>query len=699
MPDAPRPSVGIPMEQKPFFRKTAVVAAIITCSASWADSGGIAATGVSGGLVIPTARVLEHGEAAGSFNNYQEPKLGLNSRRRNFSLGFGLIPGVEFFGRYAEYQEPLPGSTFINGGPRDISANVKVQLPQFWRWQPKLAVGINDLSGGANFFKSKYAVASEDFGPLSVSLGYAIGNPRNSSPLDGLFGGLQYRIGQTGVSLLAEYDGQQRHVGARYESPGIELLGGARFLATLQRSSGATNAAGRSNDATSSAVSVIIPLGHNSDRRTTFKPENQLASISPDNAGAMAPTALDSQDALLRALNGAGFERVRVGMLGQQNLLIEYENHRYGQSEADALGIVLGLAAELAPKGVRRVSAVTLKAGVRMYEAAVDVAIFRAYLRDGDLSQARTSLTIDRAPAYDSAAIAWAKPEPSPKAPLRIEIQPDVLYHVGTEVASFDYSLALAIKAAMPVWRGGEVQATYVKQFSNSKLYEPGFVWGDERQRTGLKSLTLQQSFWLNPSVHASVGAGKYEYNNAGVQAQTSLYVPGGEDVVRLRAAVYKDRPTVTNPQRVQLAASYRWVPNNSTWVEAGFQQFGDGGRGPTLVLTRWFGDVGVHMHYRRSGDRQMAGLDVSFPLTPREGSAVGPVPINGTPMFQRGIRTRILNPTNDVRFDGARDIQMSYDADAQLLNSGRFSQRYFVSQLPRMREAFFLYGRDRLSR
>lgn len=73
-------------------------------------------------------------------------------------------------------------------------------------------------------------------------------------------------------------------------------------------------------------------------------------------AGGMVATAQDRLDSLARALRATGLDRVRVGMLGNQ-LVVEYENHRYLHNEADALGVVLGLAAEAAPAGTARVHA------------------------------------------------------------------------------------------------------------------------------------------------------------------------------------------------------------------------------------------------------------------------------------------------------------------------------------------------------
>jgi hypothetical protein len=242
---------------------------------------------------------------------------------------------------------------FVNG-PRDISANIKLKLPEFWRGQPGVAVGLNDISGGASFFKSRYGVVSDQWGPVRWSAGYAFGSPSggntaNGYAFDGAFGGVEWLVGQTGLSLLAEYDGQQKHVGARYTSPAIPWLADAQVVATLQRSSGARDVAGRDMDRTSAAVSVVIPLETLAQKPTTFKPEKTLASLDarPGAAGVpgMTPTAEDRQDALQKALVATGLERVRVGTQGS-NLVVEYENNRYGQNEADAIGLVLGLAVE-----------------------------------------------------------------------------------------------------------------------------------------------------------------------------------------------------------------------------------------------------------------------------------------------------------------------------------------------------------------
>jgi hypothetical protein len=185
--------------------------------AAHAQNRGITTQGAAGGLVVPSAQTLPSGDLAFTRSTYVEPNLGTFRKRQNNSVGIGLAPSIEIFGRFAEYQDPPPGQAIL--GARDISANIKFKLPEFWRGQPGIAVGLNDISGGASLFKSRYGVVSDQWGSVRWSAGYAwgspsLGNSANGYAFDGLFGGVEWLVGQTGLSLLAEYDGQQKHVGA-----------------------------------------------------------------------------------------------------------------------------------------------------------------------------------------------------------------------------------------------------------------------------------------------------------------------------------------------------------------------------------------------------------------------------------------------------------------------------------------------------
>ena len=135
--------------------------------------------------------------------------------------------------------------------------------------------------------------------------------------------------------------------------------------------------------------------------------------------------------------------------------------------------------------------------------------------------------------------------------------------------------------------------------------------------------------------------------------------------------------------------------------LEAGLQSYSDGSSGPSVEWNRWFGDVAVQLFYRKGGERQFAGLQLSFPLTPRQGMAPGPVFFSGASQFAQGIRTRLttaVQAANLVQPSAVRDLRLETTLDTEQLNAGRASQRYFSEQLPRMKEAFFRYARASLN-
>lgn len=697
----------------------ALVAAHITAStaqtpvaAQKTNPHGVSTQGITGGLVVPSAQVLSTGTFALTYGNFQESQLGLSGTQQNLSFGVGLLGGLELFGRFANYVDPIAGS-LLSSGQRDLSANIKFQLPLPWESAPKLALGVNDLAGGASYFRSLYVVASDDYGPFSATLGYAKGTGRvddatQPPTFNGLFAGAALRVGDTGLSLLAEHDGKQRHAGLRWHSPPIAALGRAQFVGTVQQSFGAQTPAGLNADSAKFAVSLLVPLGENEARLASFKPA-QASLLAPldamPEASALNVTAQDRLTSLRKALVTVGLERVRVGqrdgLLGPV-VVVEYENNRFAHNEADALGLVLGLGAELAPKGTQRIQAVTLKGGLRLYETSVGVLAFREFLRDGVPSPVRDSLTWDRlgldwgADLVYPADTRWLDGAPTPHSRVRVELKPDLNYSLGTELGAFDYSLAANLQVKVPLWRGAQLQSSFIQQFANSPNAAGGGFFDSLRQRNGIKSIALQQSFWVNKGILANVSIGRFHYDALGVQGEAMAFVPGSDNLLRARAAAYNQEPGGLIGQERTLAASYRHSLSPAMSIEAGMQKYGDASFGPTLEWTRWFGDVSVQLFYRRGADRQFAGLQLSLPLTPRKGMAPGPVVFGGASQYAQSIRTRITTASetaNLVQPSAVRDISLETSLYVDQLNAGRMSQGYLASQAHRMREAFYLYA------
>ena len=681
-------------------------------AAALAQGLGVASLGATGGLTIPSAYVLDSGDLALSMGNYQDPKLGTFDRQQNYSLGIGLLPRVELFGRFAEYttrRSLAPGASNLTGrnGISDISANLKWQLPIDLPGVPKLAVGATDIGGGAVNFKSRYAVACDEVGPLRWSLGYAQGQSRagGAKVLDGVFGGAEFKLGSSRTTLLAETDGTQQHAGLRYYSEALPLLGDAQLVGTLQRSFGATTQAGRSANATSVNVSLVMPLG-TSDKARQSRTDAAIRPLPALDqatvAGSMVATAQDRLDGLARALRATGLDRVRVGMLGNE-LVVEYENYRYLHNEADALGIVLGLAAEAAPAATTRINALTRKAGLEVFETSVEVAAYRSFLRDGDSARVKNTLGFGLLPGYDDAAVQWAAGDAGAARRqnwLRVEVKPLLNYALGTEFSAFDYSLAANVRSTASLWKGAEAYADVVQRVTNTDNTEPGRVFSSSRQRNGLKTLALQQSLWLAPRLFTSVGAGKFDHDGLGAEGESILFLPWNADTVHLKGS-YLRRPADVLPRTTEAyAGSYRLRFSSETWVEAGYQQYTDRSTGPSVMFTRWFGDVAVQLFARKGGKNTFVGLEMNLPLTPRQGMAAGPIQLTGTPRFAQSIRTRLTNGGNTGNFvdDGAvRSVDLNYKPEVELLNSGRITPADITGQIQRLRESFYLYARDQV--
>ena len=605
-------------------------------------------------------------------------------------------------------------------GIRDISANFKWQLPLPLLfdapWLPKVAVGATDVSGGAVFFQSAYAVASDDIGPVRWSLGYAqgkaaLGQVDGAKVLDGAFGGVEVKLGSTGATALAEASGSQRHAGLRYYSDPLPWLWGSQLVGTVQRSFGATTPAGASADASSFNVSLIVPLGTPDKTRQTRADAdaaaNPLPALAPPDApaaGGMVATAQDRLDTLARALRATGLDRVRVGLLGDV-LVVDYENYRYLHNETDGLGVVLGLAAEAAPAGTARVHAITRKLGLAVLQTTVEVAAYQRFLRDGDAGPVSASMGFGALPGNGEDAVQWAAGAAGAGARgtwVRLQLQPLLNFALGTEFGAFDYSLAAQLRASVPLWQGAEAYVDGVQRLASSDNMAPGRIFASSRQTNGLMTAALQQSLWLGPRVFASVGAGQYNHDYLGAEGVSILYLPWNGDSVHLKGS-YQRSQTDVLPRVVEAyAGTYRWQFNPQTWVEAGYQQYTDYSTGPSVAFTRWFGDVAVQLFARKGGNNTFVGLELSLPLTPRQGMGAEVVQLTGTPRYAQSIRTRLTNSSNAGNYvDNAavRSVSgnLAYKPEVELLNSGRITPADIRSQVQRMRESFYLYGRDQI--
>lgn len=117
--------------------------------------------GFTGLINTPNAQVMNEGDIVFSYNNQFDNHLRNydDTRERistdDYVFGVGLLPNFEIQGRFKE--QP--------GYARDLSANLKYQIPQFHEYLPNIAIGVQDLGSAeiASLYENYYIVADKTF--------------------------------------------------------------------------------------------------------------------------------------------------------------------------------------------------------------------------------------------------------------------------------------------------------------------------------------------------------------------------------------------------------------------------------------------------------------------------------------------------------------------------------------------------------
>lgn len=246
----------------------------------------------TGGLHIPSAEILDEGVFALQRDTFRNPRFAARaSRSNNTGLTFAMGRYLEVAGRLANYPgfgEPDPNSGFDPLVLRDLSANVKLQIPRFSEYLPTLAVGITDAGGAANFFDAQYGVATHAFGPVKATVGYG---RRSNQQFNGGFGGLEVRPFKNlsprldflhNLTVLVEDDSRDTHVGVRYMTDELRWLNDARIVATVSRAINSVDEAGKPFSHTDAGITLHLPLFDRSIGKRLPQPERNADTGEPD---------------------------------------------------------------------------------------------------------------------------------------------------------------------------------------------------------------------------------------------------------------------------------------------------------------------------------------------------------------------------------------------------------------------------------
>jgi hypothetical protein len=661
--------------------------------------------GFTGLLNTPNAEVTDEGKVYTLFSNQKESQWRDSvAHQENYLFSFGLFSFAEVGGRLSQ----APNNV------NDLSASFKVKVPFIPKryYLPDIAFGMQDVGGGAKLLQTKYAVATKDWWRLRFSLGYGTGPDR----MDGVFGGFEFKTFDW-LYLLGEYDTKETNVGLRLVSP--RLFG----LPVNLQATAKTSLNYRPGNM-EFGIGLQIPLGFEYRKKKPL-PVEEDAEQSPARAAdptkdgmpkdATTPTGADAVDSgedglqlLRQKLTADGFQNVRIGAAnGRELLVIEYENGRYNHNELDALGVVAGSAVDTVSPAFREMRLIMKKKGIRVLQLSALLSEWKEFLYDPD-KYWRLAASLKITPeATDDKTVQFIEGDSNPSwLTSELVLYPGLKTFVGTEVGLFDYLLSVKPDYYLNIWKGAVLNARFDIPVSWSRNFDDGQVFQNSRAGSQADQLMIFQTLKLTPRVMLNLGAGMILHDAYGTVNEL-LWTPGnGNHRFGLKQA-YASSSDPQSPyqgNRVYLGSYRYYHAPLDLYLEGTAGQFLDNDRGFSVELKRFFGDTALSFFYKNSWTEanqttrqehvQMAGLQISIPLTPRRDMKPYLVQVKGSNEWTYTQETKVVTPgsANDVTTSIGRNPVPAYNLERVYYNRDRLSEEYIRMNLGSLRNAYMTY-------
>ncbi|MDX1695378.1 MAG: YjbH domain-containing protein [Ketobacteraceae bacterium] len=686
----------------------------VAAGIAMAADDSLSLNGFTGLFTVPNGHVTEYGTGVAS---YADMMFFRNQYVHNNNVmgSFGVFPHVEISGRIAWFN--THSNLFEEEGePRDLSANIKINIPYIPNNWFQLAIGKQDIGGEADFFSTKYIAASKTLGPFRFDIGY--GSNSANDRLDGEFGGVEFAPFDW-ISIIAEYDAQDVNSGFRLSTPENWLPEGFRVDLTVLADTSHENSAGRSFY----GINVKFPLGGGFTGKRPDQPARQpLASVAPrkdqkrmvlaqsriikrlpqrqETTTDLAPQAVthSSQPGMPNnpsklaniqsKIESLGFDRVSVGTR-QNQLVVAFENNIYNRSELDAIGVVLAWIAREA-SDYPRATLVLKNQGIPVISVETNPSRYYEFLKNNE-----------PAPIYayypsssDMDAVNWYSDKSQGFIPKpRITISPVLNSGIATEYGVWDYSFGAAINGAIHLWPGAIASATYTQELDSSEDFDEDGPFRGARIKNDIKEMTIQQGLKFGSLIYNNLHLGKIRYDYSGFQNQTLFHDPSGQHQLSFRFGDYEHEDTAETKDFQLLSYRYYW-PAYDVAITTTAGEFWDGDKGYRVNTLFRFGDQTVELFYKdveapiTEEQTEFIGIAWTLPLTPQRDWDSDYLQVKGNEAWRWGMQTRINNDRNTVSF-GAADIAIpEWTLERSYLNNDKLSPEYLYRNIDRIRKS-----------
>jgi len=662
------------------YGKRAVALTLATLvPAAWATQ--VTPLGHSGAINTPTAAVLPTGTAAFAMtNSVPEWKQVYTTQGAFGGLvgGFGLLPGLEVFGRLT-YDGDLQCNMYdaaCKARGRDLSLNAKYQLPLKLPLETRLAVGVTDFGGAATNFRQTYAVATSQLGPVDVSLGKS-SSTSATALMHGMFGSAELHLTPQ-LAVAVEDDTRTRRVGAHYTMPvtrHLDLQVGVskRLTGSADQKSGQLQA----------TLLYVPEAAKPAGKKTTT--DILWGAVEPANGGNVVgegtQTTTSTQEQakrLLTLLEAAGFTHVAIsvhpGANGQPKVwVVKAEPTLWRQDALAAVRTALPHWAGVARDGSDELLLTLTYVQQPKLSAAVSRSCVDALATGQLLCTGRQPLQFffgNQVPDHLKPVLAQQAPvtvegTQSARWKPQIELGVDVRNTVGTEYGLADYSLALDVGGELALDKGWLLQGHGVVPLSASEDYKEGGVfYAQSHKKAEFRQGLL--SYWgnFNPAwpgqVALQVSAGAINPSSAGGQVDGVWQNPEGNWRVGGTVGAYQQRlNSVQNTTRKTALVSVRNTLIPGYWqVEGIAGQFFRGDVGFRINSHHWLGAQRLTLFYRSSGGQtaampktSFAGFELSLPFGGAKAADLGWATARGRDRFGWGLSTKVGETNNNLTF------------------------------------------------
>lgn len=660
-------------------------------------------TGAFGGMSItPTAQV------DGGVMTFQVQNRVIGTGRYdgiNLTNVFGLSDFLEVGGRIAA------NTTSVNlytgdGGHRDLSASAKLQLNPIFGYAAsplKVSLGATDVGGAATLFRTYYGVASYGGSAWSASAGYSKAGQTNilHNPLQSAFinGSLQIKpwldlqaestSARSWLALVAKNDtllpswgapgGTTIYAKLNSQVRGPNLVGGTPWLDVGIRlpldwtqiktppssSVGAVRQIAQTNNKVVANTQTAAYTEVKADVKADVKAE-VLAEVQaePEHSSPTRDQISLGKYAqeLAQMLIQSGLEGVSVGVVGDM-LIVKASDMVYEHSLLDGAGVALGHLAQNVPEQINQYRYVHARWGTPAIGFTGDIRCLKDWLDKGHKCMAVDVVQpVFRNLNQWTTNIPWAVENLQDfRYKPRIKLNTVQNYYAATEFSLLDYSFGVNVQPSMLLWEGGSLEVSKIYHLHSTKGFNPGEMFNFTRIRESLNSIMLTHVQKLQDGFSGRInvgqlGTGFYKGGHAelrwdSLNGQLALGLNQGYWLAENDRIQAVGRPTTVYA---------RYAPPLRDWtleMVAGKYWYGD--KGLSIVSGHWMGDVKMSLFVKRSlppeqywpGKRSatFAGLEVSFPLTPRRAMTAESFQIKGSPRMGLSLLTPVGRSDNYI--------------------------------------------------